>query len=204
MFDTYNDRVQKFAPDHSFLLEWGSRGSGNGQFIDVQGTVDAANGLIYTADTNNRIQVFDLDGNYLDKWGNTGAGPGQFRVPLDVAVDTSDNVYVGEDQPGRVQKFDASGRFLDMTGSGGTLPGEVGIVVALTTDDEDNLYIADWTNSDIKIVDRYGELIGVIDEIPGLGTIEKPCGIAADGDGAVYVTSCSGNALYKLLLLPLT
>src|SRR5690606_14001903 len=38
VFDLLNNRVQKFAPDHSFLLEWGTAGSGNGQFDEVTGS----------------------------------------------------------------------------------------------------------------------------------------------------------------------
>ena len=30
--DVYNNRIQKFTSDGSFLTEWGETGSGNGQF----------------------------------------------------------------------------------------------------------------------------------------------------------------------------
>ena len=42
---------------------------------------------------------------FITKWGSEGSGDGQFNTPLDVAVDSSDNVYVAEWDNHRVQKF---------------------------------------------------------------------------------------------------
>src|SRR5690606_11940741 len=121
VFDLLNNRVQKFAPDHSFLLEWGTAGSGNGQFDEVTGSVDARTGRVYVTDLGNRVQVFDLDGNFLDKWGSTGSGPSKFRKPTDVAVDSRGNIFIAEEEGRRVQKFDLYGAFVDSTGPNGAI-----------------------------------------------------------------------------------
>jgi hypothetical protein len=44
----------------------------------------------------------------LIKWGSTGSGEGQFNRPVDIAADSSDNLYVADALNYRVQKFDAS------------------------------------------------------------------------------------------------
>ena len=56
--DTENHRIQKFGPDGTFLTQWGSLGSGDGEFNRPYG-VAVEGGFVYVADTNNhRIQKF--------------------------------------------------------------------------------------------------------------------------------------------------
>jgi hypothetical protein len=57
--DVYNNRIQKFTGTGSYLAQWGSLGSGNGQFHYPYGVATDATGNVYVADTyNNRIQKF--------------------------------------------------------------------------------------------------------------------------------------------------
>lgn len=55
--DFYNHRVQKFAPDGTFLTKFGERGSGPGQFEHPIALDIAEDGTVFVADYgNNRIQ----------------------------------------------------------------------------------------------------------------------------------------------------
>lgn len=55
--DFYNDRVQKFAPDGTFLTSFGETGEGAGQFGHAIAVAVAADGTVFVADfLNNRIQ----------------------------------------------------------------------------------------------------------------------------------------------------
>ena len=55
--DFYNHRVQKFAPDGTFLNAFGEEGSGPGQFNHAIAAAVAADGGLFVADFgNNRIQ----------------------------------------------------------------------------------------------------------------------------------------------------
>jgi peptidylamidoglycolate lyase len=92
-----NNRVLKFAPDGRFLFQWGTKGTGPGEFDLPHGiTLDAA-GRAYVADRGNaRVQVFDAGGKYLSEW----RGPALGR-PYDVAVGNDGMAFVvdGGDQP---------------------------------------------------------------------------------------------------------
>jgi len=62
-------RVVKFSHDGKYLLEWGSRGSGPGQFELPHNLVVDAQGKVYVTDRDNRrIQVFDSNGKFLAQW----------------------------------------------------------------------------------------------------------------------------------------
>ena len=78
--DQHNARVQKFSSDGSYIGQWGSQGSGPGQFNLPWGAATDAAGNVYVADwRNDRIQKFTTDGEFLASFGSPGYGEG--RVP---------------------------------------------------------------------------------------------------------------------------
>src|SRR5262245_22548269 len=86
-----------------YLTQWGSYGSGNGEFNrPYHIAVDAA-GDVYVVDWeraslggNSRIQKFTGTGTYLTQWGSPGSGNGQFDTPTGVAADAFGNVFVSD------------------------------------------------------------------------------------------------------------
>jgi hypothetical protein len=64
-----NARVLEYTPDGKRVRQWGTAGSGPGQFRLPHGiTIDRDN-IIYVADRENgRVQKFDLDGKFLGEW----------------------------------------------------------------------------------------------------------------------------------------
>jgi hypothetical protein len=57
--DTGNHRIQKFDTDGTYLTEWGSNGTGNGEFNEPGSLIVDPSGTIHVADTgNHRIQKF--------------------------------------------------------------------------------------------------------------------------------------------------
>jgi DNA-binding beta-propeller fold protein YncE len=63
------NRVVKFSHDRHYLLEWGTRGAGPGQFELPHGVVVDAEGKVYVSDREtHRIEVFDSNGHFLTQW----------------------------------------------------------------------------------------------------------------------------------------
>src|SRR5262249_27264439 len=66
-----NTRVVKFDRTGRFLLAWGTKGSGPGEFNRVHSVDVDRNRRVYVADSyNRRIQVFDENGTFLAQWPN--------------------------------------------------------------------------------------------------------------------------------------
>jgi len=63
----------KYSRDGKFLLQWGSRGKGPGEFGLPHNLVVDAQGRVYVTDRDNqRIEVFDSNGKFLSQWTGTG------------------------------------------------------------------------------------------------------------------------------------
>ena len=79
----------------SVLFEFGTGGSGDGEFEEVRGVaVDSSNGHIIVADRDNsRIQVFDSTGGFLFEFDSV-AEASTFDEPKAVALDGAGNIYV--------------------------------------------------------------------------------------------------------------
>ena len=68
-----NARVVKYTADGQYLLEWGSRGPGPGEFGLPHNLVVDAAGRVYVTDRDNqRVQVFTSDGAFLAEWADIG------------------------------------------------------------------------------------------------------------------------------------
>ncbi len=68
-----NARVVKYTAGGQYALEWGSRGTGPGEFGLPHNLVVDVEGRVYVADRDNRrVQVFAPDGEFLAEWPNIG------------------------------------------------------------------------------------------------------------------------------------
>ncbi len=204
VFDTYNQRIQKFDPERTFLLEITGDGSAEGVFQEPTGSVDAAGKRIFVTDfPTQQVQVFDLDGNFLWKWGSQGVEDGQFFWPAGITVASDGSIYVAEIKGKRVQKFDTDGNFLQRVAGSGEEPGQVMDLYYLAVDANDNLYVSDTINRRIQIFSADGALIGMIDDVPSVGPFQWPAGIAVDAEGFIYLADAIEHRVLKLELPPL-
>lgn len=102
IYVTRSDRVQRYSSNMSLITEWGSAGSGSGQFSQPQAILIDANDNVFVADTGNaRIQMFDNTGTYIGEWGS-----GQLSQPQALAIDTASNIYVADVGNQTIQVFE--------------------------------------------------------------------------------------------------
>ena len=68
-----NARVLEYTSKGERVRQWGSAGTGPGQFRQPHGIAVDDQGIIYVADRQNaRLQRFDLNGKYLGEWDDLG------------------------------------------------------------------------------------------------------------------------------------
>ena len=74
-------RVVKFSRDGKYLLEWGKRGTGPGEFeLPHNIAVDAAGAVYVTDRETRRIEVFDSSGHFLRQWPTSEGVSGIFMT----------------------------------------------------------------------------------------------------------------------------
>ena len=203
--DGGNQRILKYGRDGQFVLQWGSYGAGNGQFIipEIENYKSGAIAIdeqenVYVADTGNaRVQKFDRSGKFLLKWGGTGNGPGQLRRPLGVAVDSQGNVYVVDDRPkSRVEKFDHNGKFLRQWGTRGSTD-PFYAASAIVIDRQDFVYVTNLGSGSLQIFDHDGGIIANWSLNCGDERYVAPLGVTLDSKGNSYVTDSVANRICK-------
>jgi len=68
-----NARILEYTADGKKVREWGTAGTGPGQFRLPHSIQVDPNGTVYVADRENgRIQRFDMEGRYLGEWSQFG------------------------------------------------------------------------------------------------------------------------------------
>ncbi len=189
-----------FADDSlSFILKWGDRGSGDGQFISPSDVAIDSSGNVYVVDNgNNRIQKFDTNGIFLTTWGSLGSNDAQFNQPISVEIDSSGNVYVVDFSNHRIQKFDANGTFLTTWGSLGSGDGQFNGPHGLEVDSSGNVYVTDQNNNRIQKFDANGTFLTTWGSNgSGDGQFDTPRGVVVDSSGNVYVADTDNNRIQK-------
>jgi DNA-binding beta-propeller fold protein YncE len=184
-----NPRVQKLAPDGTFIAEWKGADAG---FYGPRRIAIGPDDSIYVVDQGNtRIVKFSSDGQVLAVWGSPGNADGQFNDPTSVAVDaTTNKIYVADPRNKRIQVFDDNGKFLTKW----SVP-EWGQAVGfedLAIDSQTGrLYASSAHISTVFIFDLNGTRIGSLMPKPP-DKLEGPSALALF-DRKLYVLNMAGN-----------
>ena len=116
--DRENHRVQVLTRELQPVKQFGSRGSGDGQFNGPESIAVDSEGMLYISDYgNHHVQVFTRHGEFVYSFGKKGSGQGELDGPRGVCVDAS-YVYVADYYNNRVSVFTKDGQFIRSCGEG--------------------------------------------------------------------------------------
>jgi DNA-binding beta-propeller fold protein YncE len=197
--DPGNHRIQKFGPDRSFLLAWGSIGQEPGQFatpvdlvVDRQGrvyVVDRFRNGISAGSAVGAVQVFDADGRFLFQWGERGTEPGLLSAPFAIELDADGTLLVADFANSRVQRFTPEGEPRQLIGGSGTEDGRFMSTMGAAADGQGRIYVTDYRNFRVQVFDREGRFLAAWGKSgAGAGEFAGPLGVAVGPDGTVYIT----------------
>ena len=140
--------------------------------------------MIYFVDCDRvRISMVNFNLDLVKSFGEN-----LIKMPRDIAIDTSRNVYVTDFKEQKVHKFTADGKHLKSIGEQ-TKWGPHGICI----DSDDIMYVTDRTNNCVKVFTTEGVRIGSFG-----GTRDhpfQPRGIAVDKTGNLYICDNGGQVL---------
>ena len=190
----YSDHVVKlYSLQGDYRSKFGSRGSGDGQFINPQGLCFNSKGLLYVVDHGNcRVQVF-RENVFLFKFGSKGHNPGQFHIPHYIAVDSSDQVYVTDCcNDGGISVFSEDGHFIKRINCNS--PYSICIApddyIIARVNDGNSITVFSPTHECIAKFGEYGEEKGQYSLITG---------IAINNSGTIFVTDGGNNNRLQII-----
>ncbi len=190
--DTHYHQMVKFSPDGVVLATWGSKGEGPGEFIYPVAVTQATDGSIYVAEYggNDRIQVFTRQGDYLRSFGSFGTDEGQFQRCSGLTF-LKGRLYIADAINNRIQVYTPEGeRVATFSAAGDTA---FRFPYDITTTPEGTLAVIEYSAGRITLIDGDGGLIGRYGTTGrGEGGFATPWGIAAGGDGRLFVAD-TGN-----------
>jgi DNA-binding beta-propeller fold protein YncE len=143
-----NNRVAKFDKDGKFIRQWGSTGTGNGQFTGAKSIAIDAQDNVYVADIGNkRIQVFDADGNFKSQIANIG-------TPLTICLTKGPMQYLYVSHSGdpdgmedaAIYKVQLNGTIVGKFGAAGRLPKQFGLANSIDCRSENDLLVGEMSN----------------------------------------------------------
>ncbi len=185
--DLLNNRVQKFDFNGNYVGQFGSKGTGNGQFSNMHEILAGKAGNIWVTD-GPRIEEFTGDGKYLAQL-PIAAGGG-------FTIDTDGAFWVLGDG---LEKYSSNGTLIGKFGT--TLSGcdkcvswanpgkgDFSFPHAITIDKDGNMYVADSGNNRVQKFDRKGKYLSQFGtQGSGDGQFNYPMGVAVDQKGNVWV-----------------
>lgn len=151
--DRDNNRIQKFDLDGNYVSQFGSAGSGNGQFNNpVRVHADSSGNIWVTDQGNSRIQKFDSSGTYVSQ---ISAG-GYTLVGID--IDSSGNVWA-INYWGNILKYNSSGTLVGTYGTWATTDGNFQSGMAVAIDTDDNVWVGNQYDTRIQKFNNSGAFV---------------------------------------------
>ena len=181
-------RVSVFSASGEKFQSFGSRGSGQGQFMRPLGVAVDDEGNILVADNgNHRIQRFTPEGQFLTAVGTEGSGRLQFRAPDAIAYNAvNSKLYVTDGY--RVQVLNSDLTFSNSFGKEGSGKGQFSSTWYVACDRTGDVYVSDFGNHRVQVFTPEGKFLRMFGKYGGgTGELSHPVGVAVDSSDMVYV-----------------
>jgi hypothetical protein len=177
---------------YCFDFQWGSQGTGNGQFIRPHDVVFDSSGVVYVLDRSRAdVQKFTPDGQFISKFGSAGSDPGEFLEPYSMLIDPANNLYIVDKGNDRIQKLTTNGIPLLAVG-GFSTPEDMAM------DRDGNFYVTDTGADRVIKFDQNFDFISQFGSTgDGPGEFEHPHAIGVDSIGNVYVNDAFSPRIQK-------
>ena len=183
--------VSVFSLNGERLQQFGSHGSGRGEFKRPHGlTVDSEGNILVCDNANHRIQKFTVHGELLKTVGCEGhSGPLHFYYPHGIAFNPKNGrVYVGSWND-CIQILNPDLSYFDTFGKRGSEKGQFDNPKHISCDSTGNIYVADYNNYRIQVFTADGVYLRSIGKPgEGKGELTRPHDVAVDPSGRVYVS----------------
>ncbi|HEX9356323.1 MAG TPA: NHL repeat-containing protein, partial [Streptosporangiaceae bacterium] len=198
--DSGNGRVQVFTSQGRFIRQFGSYGSGKGQFFSPGNLVVDGSGNVYVADNQNQtLAKFSPAGTVIWRIGGSASSdPDLLGSKEPGSIDAHGRIVTVNDDQGRVFYVDPSGHKVDAF-SPSVPPG--GHVCEVTVDTAGDTYVSgcngDFTEPTL-VYDRAHRLIA---RWPGTTyTLQTSPGFGPNGE--VFALATDGSILRLRITLP--
>ncbi len=138
-----NSRVVKFDHAGKFLLAWGKRGTGPGEFhVPHAVQMDSAGHLFVADRENKRLQVFDQNGKYLREI--TGFAPYGLFITRD------DHILIADGIANQALRLSLDGQTRTAWGMTGREPGNFLLPHGITAAKDGSLYVTEITGKRVQ------------------------------------------------------
>jgi hypothetical protein len=188
--DYQNSKIKRFTIQGRFLDQFGTTGTGVGQFDHVLDVAMDDSGYIYTTEYNNpRIQKFNAQGNFIKTWQIPDGGAFTDLVVCDSFIYTT---YVYSN---KIECYSLNGDSLKEF----DLPTDYGTYSLggwdITSDKQGHIYVS--LQNKVYVLNNNGTLIKSFPLVPGGTTDPEPRCIAIDTTGNILV-ACLSDMLIRV------
>lgn len=241
--DQLNQRIRKIDTAGIITTAAGNGAGGfagdgglatNASLLFPSGVLVDPAGALWIADRNNqRIRKVDpltgiittVAGDGIQGFGGDGgpATQASFSSPVDIALDTTGNLFIVDQLNQRIRKVDTSGTITTVAGNGvQAFSGDGGPAIAaslalpldVVVDPRGNLFIADLLNQRIRKVDGQGFITTVAGTgVQGYGgdgalatsaILDRPRSITLNRSGDLFIADLFNHRVRKVGLSPIS
>ena len=173
------------------LFEFGSEGSGDGQFETPTAiSLDDSSNIYITDSSQSRVQKFDSTGTFIQAWGSFGSDPGQFMSVEDL-VFHGGFLYACDYSNNRVQKFTRTGQYLTEW--------YVNRPSGIDAMPNGNICVFEAIGATLKVTDTVGTPVFEVPNAPfgQLGNINNSSFLHVDAWGRIYQSEWSYQKIVR-------